>query len=72
MNQVGAVMNDMTESINKAELTTRTMLSKYESSAKSAMDIEDVVGKLMEELGVGGFMGVQDVRSRHHFHLFLL
>lgn len=63
MNQVGAVMNDMTESINKAELTTRTMLSKYESSAKSAMDIEDVVGKQMEELGVGGFMGVQDVRS---------
>ena len=63
MNQVGAVMNDMTESINKAEFTTRTMLSKYESSAKSAMDIEDVVGKLMEELGVGGFMGVQDVRS---------
>ena len=63
MNQVGAVMNDMTESINKAELTTRTMLSKYDSSAKSAMDIEDVVGKLMEELGVGGFMGVQDVRS---------
>lgn len=63
MNQVGAVMNDMTESINKAELTTRTMLSKYESSAKSAMDIEDVVGKLMEELGVGRFMGVQDVRS---------
>lgn len=63
MNQVGAVMNDMTESINKAELTTRTMLSKYESSAKSAMDIEDVVGKLMEELDVGGFMGVQDVRS---------
>ena len=58
MNQVGAVMNDMTESINKAELTTKTMLSKYESSAKSAMDIEDVVGKLMEELGVGGFMGV--------------
>lgn len=63
MNQVGAVMNDMTESINKAELTTKTMLSKYESSAKSAMDIEDVVGKLMEELGVGGFMGVQNVRS---------
>ena len=53
------------ETSNKTltELTTRTMLSKYESSAKSAMDIEDVVGKLMEELGVGGFMGVQDVRS---------
>ena len=28
----------------------------------SAIDIEKVVGKLMEELGVGGFMGVQDVK----------
>lgn len=62
MNQVGDVMDVMTESISKAELTTKTMLSKYESSAQSAIDIEKVVGKLMEELGVGGFMGVQDVR----------
>ena len=62
MNQVGEVMEVMTQSINGAELTTRTMLSKYEASAKSALDIESVVGKLMEELGVGGFMGVQDVK----------
>ena len=39
------------------------MLSKYEASAKSAMDIEGVVGKLMRELGVGGFMGVQDIKQ---------
>ncbi len=63
MNQVGEVMEAMTESINGAELTTRTMLSKYESSAKSALEIEGIVGELMEELGVGGFMGVQDIRS---------
>ena len=63
MNQVGEVMEAMTESINGAELTTRTMLSKYESSAKSALDIEGIVGELMEELGVGGFMGVQDIRG---------
>lgn len=62
MHQVGEVMEVMTQSINGAELTTRTMLSKYEASAKSALDIESVVGKLMEELGVGGFMGVQDVK----------
>lgn len=62
MQQVGEVMEVMTQSINGAELTTRTMLSKYEASAKSALDIESVVGKLMEELGVGGFMGVQDVK----------
>lgn len=63
MNQVGEVMEAMTESINGAELTTRTMLSKYESSAKSALDIEGIVGELMEELGVGGFMGVQDIQD---------
>ncbi len=63
MKQVGEVMEIMTESISGAELTTKTMLSKYEESARSAMNIENVVGKLMEELGVGGFMGVQDVRT---------
>ena len=63
MKQVCEVMEVMTESINEAETTTKTMLSKYEESAKSAIDIENVVGHLMEELGVGGFMGVQDVRA---------
>lgn len=63
MKQVCEVMETMTENINAAESTTKTMLSKYEESAKSAMDIESVVGHLMEELGVGGFMGVQDVRA---------
>ena len=62
MNQVGEVMEIMTQSISGAELTTKTMLSKYEASAKSAMDIENVVGKLMSELGGGGFMGVQDIK----------
>lgn len=63
MNQVGEVMGVMTESISDAEQTTKTMLSKYEASAKSAIDIESVVGELMEELGVGGFMGLQDIRT---------
>lgn len=63
MNQVGEVMEVMTQSISGAELTTKTMLSKYEASAESALEIEGVVGELMEELGVGGFMGVQDVKN---------
>lgn len=63
MNQVGTVMETMTKSIGEAELTTKTMLSKYEASASSAMEIESVVGKLMGELGVGGFMGIQDIES---------
>ncbi len=63
MKQVCEVMGVMTGNINDAEQTTRTMLSKYEESANSALNIESVVGKLMEELGVGGFMGVQDVSA---------
>ncbi len=61
MKQVGEVMEVMTGSINEAEETTKAMLSKYDESVKSAVNIETVVGNLMEELGVGGFMGVQDV-----------
>ena len=63
MQQVCSLMEIMTERINRAELTTKEMLSKYEESAKSAVNIETVVGHLMEELGVGGFMGVQDVKA---------
>ncbi len=63
MQQVCALMEVMTERINRAEYTTKEMLSKYAESAKSAGNIEIVVGHLMEELGVGGFMGVQDVRA---------
>ncbi len=63
MQQVCSLMEIMTERINRAELTTKEMLSKYEESAKSAVNIETVVGHLMEELGVGGFMGVHDVRA---------
>lgn len=63
MQQVCNVMEVMTGRINRAEFTTKEMLSKYEESAKSAGNIETVVGQLMEELGVGGFMGVQDVRN---------
>ncbi len=63
MKQVCEVMEVMTTSINEAEITTKTMLSKYEESANSAISIETVVGNLMEELGVGGFMGVNDVKA---------
>lgn len=63
MKQVCNVMAVMTGNISDAEQTTKTMLSKYEESAANALNIEGIVGKLMEELGVGGFMGVQDVRT---------
>lgn len=71
MNQVGEIMQIMTESINNAEQTTKTMLSKYEASAKSATDIKSVVGELMEELGIGGFMNVSDIKSGMKFRMVI-
>lgn len=71
MNQVGEIMQIMTESINNAEQTTKTMLSKYEASAKSATDIESVVGELMEELGIGGFMNASDIKSGMKFRMVI-
>ena len=61
MKQVYDIMEVMTGSINSAEDTTQAMLSKYEESSNNAISIENVVGHLMEELGLGGFMGIQDV-----------
>ena len=71
MNKVGEIMQIMTESINNAEQTTKTMLSKYEASARSATDIESVVGELMEELGIGGFMNVSDIKSGMKFRMVI-
>lgn len=39
------------------------MLSKYEETARNVVNIENVVGKLVEELGEGGFMSTKDVTA---------
>lgn len=62
MNQVSEVMELMTQSIAVADDTTRVMRSKYVETSNNVANIEKVVGKLIEELGVGGFMGVSDLR----------
>ena len=38
------------------------MLSKYEESMTNINDIEKVVEALMCELGIGGFMGIEDIQ----------
>lgn len=62
MQQICDVMQIMTECVSNADTTTKTMLSKYAETAHNVDKIEDVVGKLIEELGEGGFMGIQDVK----------
>ena len=62
MKQICDTMEVMTECINQSDEASRTMLSKYEESSVNVDKIESVVGKLMEELGSGGFMGIGDAQ----------
>ena len=63
MKQVSEVMELMTSSITDADETTRVMRSKFEETSNNVNNIEAVVGKLIEELGQGGFMGIQDIKT---------
>lgn len=63
MKQVQDIMITMTESVIESENTTSSMLSKYEETARNVINIENVVGGLVEELGEGGFMSQQDVTA---------
>lgn len=63
MRQVTEVMELMTESISNAEESTRVMRSKYVETSDNVEHIETTVGKLIEELGQGGFMGVKDLNT---------
>lgn len=66
MKQICDTMEVMTECINQSDEASRTMLSKYEESSVNVDKIESVVGKLMEELGSGGFMGIGDAQPGMH------
>lgn len=61
MKQVQDIMVIMSDSVVDSETTTVTMLSKYEETARNIGNIEGVVGRLIEELGSGGFMSIEDV-----------
>ena len=63
MKQVKEIMSIITESVAESEVTTTTMMNKYEETARNVIKIEKVVGKLVEELGAGGFMSLEDVEE---------
>lgn len=71
MQQVKDVMNLMTTRISDADSNTRIMRSKYEETSENVSKIEMVVGKLIEELGSGGFMGMKDVVDGMHMMLYI-
>lgn len=62
MKQIESVMQVINDCITNADESTKIILSKYEESARNVNKIESVVGAMMEKLGVGGFMGIQDIK----------
>ena len=72
MKQINEVMEVMTQSVLNSEETTRVMLSKYEETANNVINIEDVVGRLIEELGEGGFMGIKDITPGMKVSVFVI
>lgn len=63
MTQICDTMESITKCVEHADATTKTMLSKYAETTRNVGNIETVVGRLMEELGEGGFMGMKDIRK---------
>ena len=63
MREVQEIMETITESAANSKDASTTMLSKYEETARNVVNIEVVVGKLVEELGTGGFMNLEDISA---------
>jgi len=63
MKEVQDIMEEMTGSVAESEETTTVMLKKYDETARNVVKIESVVGKLVEELGDGGFMSLEDLQD---------
>ena len=63
MKQICDVMEIMVKSIENADVTTKSMLNKYEETSVNVENIGKVVGGLLEKLGEGGFMGMKDVKA---------
>ena len=61
MEQVSNIVSTMTTSIGNSDDISKKMLSKYDESATNINNIENVIQDLMHELGIGGFMGVDDI-----------
>ena len=63
MEQVSSIVETMTTCISDSDETSKRMLSKYEESASNINNIENVIQELMCELGIGCFMGLDDIHA---------
>lgn len=61
LEKVTNIVSDMTDCIADSNEINNRMLSKYDESASNIDSIETVIESLMCELGIGGFMGAEDI-----------
>lgn len=62
MEQVTNIVETITGCIAHSSQTSERMLSKYEETASNINTIEDVMENMMCDLGIGGFMGIEDIQ----------
>ena len=62
MEQVTNIVETITGCIAHSSQTSERMLSKYEETAANINTIEDVMENMMCDLGIGGFMGIEDIQ----------
>ena len=59
---VSNIVETITGCIAHSSQTSERMLSKYEETATNINTIEDVMENMMCDLGIGGFMGIEDIQ----------
>lgn len=62
MEQVSNIVETITGCIAHSSQTSERMLSKYEETASNINTIENVMENMMCDLGIGGFMGIEDIQ----------
>lgn len=62
MEQVSNIVDTITTCITHSSRTSERMLSKHQETADNINTIEDVMENMMCDLGIGGFMGIEDIK----------
>lgn len=71
MEQISQIVSEMLSCVTDSDETSKRMVSKYDESATNIDKIEETLEALMCELGIGGFMGIEDVVPGMKVDLFV-
>lgn len=63
MGHVQEIMGDMRESVDESERTSHTMAGKLGEIAQDVGNIDKIVGRLVEQIGISGYMDINDIQA---------